>query len=470
MPHEKTKSGDVEDSIYGHESRTTIDPLHKSLVRRQDLRILPLSALCYFILNIDRSNVGNAKTMNADTQDDLLSDTNMSEHEYIVALMLFFIIYALAEVPSNYLLKKFAPSTWIAFLMFSWGAITIGIAGVRSFASFTVTRFLLGLFEAGLFPGIIYHLTFWYRAEERSLRIALVLASATLAGAFGGAIAFGVGHLNGDHGLAGWRWLFIVEGVPTCLASVLIYFCLPNYPETASWLSTEEKELAALRLEGSQSSIRLTWKDFKDVCVEWRLYAHYALYFAICCPFSSLSFFTPTITAGLGFKGLQSQLMTVPPYAVAYVVMVVVSWSADHFDARALHSAGLALVGACGFLASAVLPPDAYKARYGCLIVATAGAFSCIPPLLGWLSANLHNPAHVGIAIALNISWGTPGQITGVWIYKKSEKLQGYPTGHWVNAGLLFFVAVASIALRFYYVALNKKILRQSSTGKVYRC
>ncbi len=139
--------------------------------------------------------------------------------------------------------------------------------------------------------------------------------------------------MNGDRGLAGWRWLFIVEGVPTCLAAFVIYFCLPNYPETASWLSSEEKELAVLRLEGTQSSIRLTWKDFKDVCVEWRLYAHYALYFAICCPFSSLAFFTPTITAGLGFKGLQSQLMTVPPYAVAYVVMVFVSWSADYFDA-----------------------------------------------------------------------------------------------------------------------------------------
>lgn len=102
--------------------------------------------------------------------------------------------------------------------------------------------------------------------------------------------------------------------------------------------------------------------------------------------------------------------------------------------------------------------------------MATAGAFSCIPPLLGWLSANLHNTAHVGIAIALNISWGTPGQITGVWIYKKSEKLQGYPTGHWVNAGLLFFVVVASLGLRWYYRILNKRILRQDPTGKLFRC
>jgi hypothetical protein len=154
---------------------------------------------------------------------------------------------------------------------------------------------------------------------------------------------------------------------------------------------------------------------------------------------------------------------------------------------RAFHSAGLATMGACGFLASAVLSPDSYKvrwhvitsylpfanyarfqARYGCLIVATSGAFSCIPPLLGWLSANIHKPSHVGIAIALNISWGTPGQITGVWIYKRSERLIGYPTGHWVNSGLLFFVAVACLCLRLYYRFLNKRILRQDALGKTY--
>jgi hypothetical protein len=174
---------------------------------------------------------------------------------------------------------------------------------------------------------------FWYRANERSLRIALIIASATLASAFGGAIAFGVGHMNGASGMAGFRWLFIFEGVPTCLVSALIYFYFSDYPETSSWLTVDDKEMAKMRLEGSQDSIRLTWEDFTDVFAEWRLYMHYAMYFGVCCPFSSLAFFTPTITAGLGYDGLQSQLMTVPPYLIAYVVMVVVSWSADRFDA-----------------------------------------------------------------------------------------------------------------------------------------
>ena len=108
------------------------------------------------------------------------------------------------------------------------------------------------------------------------------------------------------------------------------------------------------------------------------------------------------------------------------------------------------------------------QSRYACLVVATSGAFSCIPPLLGWLSANLHNTAHVGVAIALNIAWGTPGQILGVWIYKKSEKQRGYPTGHWVNAGLLVFVAIACLSLRFYYRILNKGIRRQDGMASPF--
>lgn len=132
--------------------------------------------------------------------------------------------------------------------------------------------------EAGLFPGLVYYLTFWYRNSERSMRVALILASATLAGAFGGAIAYGVGHMNQTHGLSAWRWLFIIEGAPSCASAFLVWFFLPDYPETASWLSAEEKELAMQRLqnEGSKGAAHaMTWADAKDVLTDWRLYAHY---------------------------------------------------------------------------------------------------------------------------------------------------------------------------------------------------
>ena len=164
--------------------------------------------------------------------------------------------------------------------MFAWGSVTIGLGGVQSYASLAVVRLLLGIFEAGLFPGLVYYLTFWYRPEERSLRVALILASATLAGAFGGAIAYGVSHMDYLHGLSAWRWLFILEGVPSAGLAVPILFLLPDYPETARWLTEGERERAVERLSagGSKaSSSGLTWADVRDTVFSARLWTHYVV-------------------------------------------------------------------------------------------------------------------------------------------------------------------------------------------------
>ncbi|KAG9250115.1 major facilitator superfamily domain-containing protein [Emericellopsis atlantica] len=440
-----------------------------ALVRKQDLRIIPLAAGIYLLCYLDRSNIGNAKVLNRATGDDLLAVTGMSNYQYTISLMVFLIAYALFEVPSNYFLKRTRPSRWIAFLMLTWGTVTMCLGAAQGFASVTALRALLGVFEAGLFPGLVYYLTFWYRPEERSVRVAMILASATLAGAFGGAIAYGVGYMNGIHGLPAWRWLFILEGIPSVISAFLVWFGLPDYPETASWLTAEEKDLAAHRLaeQGSHGSSKFTWVDAKKTLLEWRLWAHYAIYFGISAPFSSLSLFSPSITAGLGFADLRAQLMTVPPYAAAYVVTLATAWSADRYNLRGLHSAALSLVGAAGFIGSALLPATSYTPRYGCLIVATCGSFACIPPLLGWLSSNLHSTASIGLAIALNISMGAPGQIVGVWIYKSDEATRGYPTGHWTNASLLLFVSVGCVLMHYYYAWQNKR--RVGSDAPVFK-
>ncbi|PVH72275.1 major facilitator superfamily transporter [Cadophora sp. DSE1049] len=432
----------------------------KAVVRKQDWRIIPLAAFIYLLCYLDRANIGNARVLNKDSGNSLLQDTHMTQHQYIIALMVFLIAYALFEVPSNYFLKKFRPSRWIAFLMFSWGACTIGLGGSKNVATVTAIRFLLGIFEAGLFPGLVYFITFWYRTEERSLRVAIILASATLGGCFGGAIAYGIGHMNQIRGLSAWRWLFILEGIPSCLSSIGVLFLLPDFPETASWLTPEEKEVAEARLsnQGSSGGAKpLDWQSAKATLMDWRLYGHYAIYFGISVPFSSLSLFSPTIISGLGYTSLSAQLMTVPPWGAAYVVTLITAWSADRANARAFHSAFMALVGGAGFMASALLPPTAFSARYGCLIVATSGSFACVPPLLGWLSSNTHTTAAAGLAIALNISFGAPGQIAGVWIYKASEAKLGYPTGHWTNAALMFFVVAGCLSLRFYYRWRNSR-------------
>lgn len=164
--------------------------------------------------------------------------------------------------------------------MFAWGITTIGLGFTKNFAGVTAVRFILGMFEAGLFPGLVYYLTFWYKTDERSIRVAFILASATLAGAFGGAIAYGVGHMNQVHGMSAWRWLLVLEGIPSCLSSLLVWFFMPDYPETVKWLNPDEKAMAIRRLEKEGShghSEDLTWSQAKDTLTDWRLYAHYAV-------------------------------------------------------------------------------------------------------------------------------------------------------------------------------------------------
>lgn len=280
---------------------------------------MPLSAFIYFLCYLDRSNIGNARILNSSTHNDMQTAIRATPYQFNIALMVFLVAYALFEVPSNILLKKLRPSRWLAFLMFSWGAITMGLGGVHSFAATAAVRFLLGMAEAGLFPGLVYYLTFWYKSDERSVRVAFILASATLAGAFGGAIAYGIGHMNGVGGLEAWRWLFLLEGAPSCLSAALVWWLLPDYPE--EFLKGREREVAVerLRVEGSQSGDRsMTWKDARGTLLDWRLYGHYVIYFGVSVPFSSLSLFSPSIVAGLQYVDLQAQLMTVPPYAVAY--------------------------------------------------------------------------------------------------------------------------------------------------------
>ncbi|PNP80077.1 hypothetical protein FNYG_06787 [Fusarium nygamai] len=451
-----------------------ISDLEKQLLRKQDLRIIPLSGAIYFLSFLDRTNIGNAMILNSSTDNDMQRETKMTDHQFVISLMLFLVSYAVFEVPSNILLKKLRPSRWLAFLMFCWGAMTILTAATNSFGSVTAVRFLLGVFEAGLFPGLVYYLTFWYKHDERSVRVAFILASATLAGAFGGAIAYAIGHMNGTAGLSGWRWLFIIEGIPSCLAAFLVLFFLPDWPERAKWLSEAEKDMAIHRMyhEGSKESHpTMTWAEAKATLMDWRLYAHYAIYFASGPAFASLSLFAPSITVGLGYYDLKAQLMTVPPWAIAYVCQVLVAWSADHFNARGVHTAMAAAVGAIGFIISAVVPADAYATRYGGLILATAGSFACMPPMLGWLSSNVFTTASTGLAIALNVSLGGVGQIPGVWIYQTSQREGGFTTGHWVNAALLLFVSVVALGLRMFYGWKNRKLREYAESVAVpYRC
>ncbi|KAI0327454.1 MFS transporter [Cubamyces sp. BRFM 1775] len=353
------------------------------------------------------------------------------------------------------MLKRFRPSRWMALMMFCWGVMTMLLASVRNFGGLVAVRFLLGAFESGLFPGQVYIITFWYRPEERAIRIAVIVACSSL----GGAIAFAIGRLNGVAGLAGWRWLFLLEGIPSCLAAILCAFFFPDYPETVSWLSDEERELAMRRIRGvaSLGHDKITWKEAKATLVDWRLYAHYIAYISNSVPLSSISLFAPTIVAGPKYKGLDAQLFTVPPYAIGFVVTVTVAWLADRYEKRSIATFCSMLVAGVSFIIQGALPADAFKARYVFLCFGLSFSFACIPPSLSWLTANLRSTGAMTLTVPLNVAFGQLGQIIRVYISKDSE-VPGFPTGHFTNAGFLLEGAVIVLCLRHFYTRRNRQL------------
>ncbi|KAF0321813.1 major facilitator superfamily transporter [Colletotrichum asianum] len=447
--------------------------MERRIVRTIDIRLMPFTALIYLLCYLDRSNIGNAKILNSSTGDSLLDSTGMTNYQYTIALMVFLVSYTVFEAPSNLALKVFSPNKWLGFLIIGFGSFCTGIGGANSFASVTVLRFFLGAFESGVFAGMIFYMSFWYRPEERAFRIAIFLGSATLAGAFGGVIAYGVGHLNGVRGLEGWRWLFIVEGVPSgrslklgwlrldwvltlvvllMVMGVAVFLFMPSYPENAKWLSNEEKSFQIQRLgeNSSKGNAKLNWPDAKQTLKDLRLWVHYFTYLCLGVAVTSLSLFAPTIVSGLGYKDLQAQLFTVPPYAIAYIFTLAFGVLSDRKKSR-------------GIVAGTTLPDESYAARYAFLCISTAGTFAGLPSLCAWVSDNVRNTTAGSLASGLNIAFTGPGQIIGVWIYRAQDK-PFYRLGHAINAGFVLAGALLSFGLSWHYMRLNRKLVGTNAT------
>ncbi|KAI1321503.1 MFS transporter [Xylariaceae sp. FL0255] len=432
----------------------------KALNRRIDRRILPLCCWLYLLNFLDRGNIGNAKVLNQETGDDLLQQTGMTAHEYSIVVSLFSVAYAVFEVPSNWTMKHYVPpNIWLAFLLGAWGALTLGFAGVHNYAAVLSLRFLIGVFEAGFFPGIVYLITIWYRHNERAFRIALVIAFCNLAGAFGGSIAYGLGLANGARGLQGFRWLFIIEGAITLLTVIPTLLILPNYPSRAKWLSESERQFAADRLKergGGHSREHASRREVFSTIFHPRMWCHYFAYIANVITQGSFTFFAPTIVTGLGFTSIQAQLLTVPPWVVGFIVALLLSYSSDRLDARGWHISAISIVGGAGWLAAGLLPPDAYIKRYICLLIAATGAFPAAPSMTNWVTCNSPSLFTIPLAIALHNSSAGVGQVIAQWIWKPAEAAQGYPTGNFVCAASNFFVAAVTFGLRLWYGRMNK--------------
>lgn len=220
--------------------------------------------------NRDSVNIGNARLYG------LEEDLALSSNQFQVAVSILFVTYLLFEVPSNLVLKLFTPRRWIAFIAFTWGLIATMTGLVESYGGLIAVRLLLGVVEAGLFPGLNVYLTFFYSKHELALRVGYLFVSAAIAGALGGLLAYGIGHLDGVQGMSGWRWIMIIEGIPSVLLGIITYFALPNDSQSAYFLSKEEKALMEVRRRreygNTVSSQQFNKEDMNRAFTDWKVW------------------------------------------------------------------------------------------------------------------------------------------------------------------------------------------------------
>ena len=295
-----------------------------------------------------RVNIGNARLYG------LEADLGLTGNQYQIAVSILFVTYLLMEVPSNLALKPVVPSRWLAFIIVAWGIVATLTGVVRSYGGLVACRLILGALEAGLFPGLNVYLTFWYTKHELALRVGYLFVSAAIAGAFGGLLAFGIGHMAGVAGLAGWRWILIIEGIPSVLLGVAVWWLLPDDAASAYFLTPAEKAAMAARLRrgygATESAQEFSRADMIAAFTDVKVWLFSVAQFGIDTMLYGFSTFLPTIIQGLGdWSAAEVQLLTIPCYFLGAMTYMTVAWLSDRCQRRAVFIVGFGCVSAVGY-------------------------------------------------------------------------------------------------------------------------
>ncbi|KAH8593025.1 putative vitamin H transporter [Bisporella sp. PMI_857] len=408
----------------------------KKLRRKIDLHLMPILWIMYILNYIDRTNIGNARIAGMDV------DLKLDAQRYAWVLSIFFFGYLICEVPSNMILSRTRPSIFLPSIMLTWGALSAVMATAPNYSSMLAFRFILGCIESGFFPGVLFVMSCWYTTAEIGKRFAIFYSAAVLSGAFGGLLAGGItGGLHNAHGISGWRWLFIIEGVATVGVAMIAKFILLDFPHSSSVLSLEERQLATVRImadsraSGSSNGERLShWEAFKAAATDPRTYAFMFL-FVLDVGAGTISYFIPTITKSLGYKTVIAQYMTVPVYAVATVCLNICAYSADRRNDRRWHISGALTLGfICAMVCAIVEKP---VVRYVMLCFVASGIWSALPLILAWASKTIDLPAEKrAIAIAMINAVGNLSSVYGSQIWP-TKSAPGYTLGWGITAGFL---------------------------------
>jgi len=378
-----------------------VDSAADAVYRKVAWRLIPLLFLCYIAAYLDRVNVGFAKLQ-------MQQALQFSDSVYGFGAGIFFIGYFIFEIPSNVLLHKVGAGRWIARIMVTWAVLSAATMFVNSAISFYVVRFLLGVAEAGFFPGIILYLTYWFPAARRGKATSLFLTAIAVAGIVGGPVSGWILHsLDGANGWKGWQWLFLLEALPSLVLGVLAWFWLEDRVKNAQWLTLEERNLIARDIQAEES--HKADGGLASVLGNGKVWLLAFVYFAVVSGLYGVSFWLPTIVKAMGIADpLRVGFVSMIPWAFGIVAMYVVAHSADARQEYRWHTAVSCVVGAVGLMLSVAFHSDVTLSMAG-LTLCTMGIMSALP--IFW-----SNPTAIlgGAAAAVGIAFiNSVGNLAG---------------------------------------------------------
>ncbi|KAI0304577.1 MFS general substrate transporter [Russula brevipes] len=445
---EKVPSLGVAPNLYRPEVDTSaVD--HRKLKRKIDLQLLPWLALLYLMSFLDRGNIGNARLY------DLQTSLHITDRQYLIALTVFFFPYALFEVPSNLAMCYLRPSRWIPFIIFAWGVTMLFHGLARNYGDLIGLRCLLGVAEAGLYPGIVFYLSCWYKRSEIGLRIAIFFSAATLAGAFGGLLAAALHNMNGIAGRPGWAWIFIVEGSMTILVACASPWIIQDFPETAKFLTETERVYIIRGLKADQrfsaGGEKFKLKYLRQCLTDWKTYVTMGICIGTGGPLYAFALFIPTIIHQLGFKATAANLLVVPPYALGCLVTLAVGIVGDRVGHRGYITLGLFGTAFVGYMILAVSRSAALS--YFAVFLAAASLFPVIPITQAWISSNIEGSYKRGTVVAIIFTVGNLNGAVTSNVYRARYQ-PWYTLGHWI---VLAYIAVGWLSALTYTVFLRRE-------------
>lgn len=412
----------------------TIQAIEIRTMGKVTWRLVPFLMLCYFIAYLDRVNVGFAGAS-------MSRDLGLSAAAFGGAAGIFFIAYFFFEVPSNLALDRFGARRWIARIMFTWGVISGAQAFVTGALSFNVVRLLLGVAEAGFFPGIIFYLTLWFPSAYRARVVGLFMFAIPISTVIGAPVSGLILNLDGLYGLHGWQWMFIIEAVPALVMTLVVWFYLTDRPMEARWLAADESGWLQSRLDAERRNreaiVHLSWlRSLRDP----RVIAFGFVYMGLNIPQYGLSFFLPQIVKAFGgLSNFEAGVITALPYAVGALGMLLWSRHSDRTGERKFHVVIPLAIIVLGLGLAAITASPVLKMLWICL--AGFGFFAVLPVFWTLPTALLSGTAAAAGIAAIN-SIGNLGGYFGPQVFGLLRDWSGTD-----EVGLIFLAACAIVGI-----------------------